>query len=137
MSDVHVRVRVGGEDYALRVDGVLEIGELGEVSPIPGARPEVLGVRNLRGQVIPVFDLATLFALGGAGEPDRIVVVEDGDLRAGFAVEGIVDVGALPDATAAAESDYLSGATLIEGALVGVIDLPAVLEALAPDEAAA
>jgi purine-binding chemotaxis protein CheW len=137
MSDVHVRVRVGGEDYALRVDGVLEIGELGEVTPVPGARPEVLGVRNLRGQVIPVFDLATLFALGGAGEPDRIVVVEDGDLRAGFAVEGVVDVGALPDPTAAAESDYLSGATLVEGALVGVIDLPAVLEALAPDKAKA
>jgi chemotaxis signal transduction protein len=137
MSDVHVRLRLGGEDYALGVDGVLEIGELGEVTPVPGARPEVLGVRNLRGQVIPVFDLATLFELGGGGEPDRIVVVEDGDVRAGFAVESVVDVGALPDATEAAESDYLSGATLIDGALVGVIDLPAVLEALAPEEAAA
>ncbi len=132
MNDTHVRLRVGGEDYALAVDGVLEIGELDGVTPVPGARPEVLGVRNLRGQVIPIVDLAKLFDLPSDADLERIVVVEDGERRAGLAVSSVVDVGPIPAATEAAESGYMKGAALVGGTLVGVIDLPEVLAALAP-----
>ena len=54
MSGVHVRVRVAGEHYALPVEDVLEVAELRAITPVPGAPPAVLGVRNLRGQVLPV-----------------------------------------------------------------------------------
>ena len=57
MSD-HVRLRVGSELYAIPIENVLEVAELGELSAVPGAEPVVLGVRNLHGQVLPVFDLA-------------------------------------------------------------------------------
>ena len=61
MSGVHVRLRVGGESYAFGVEHVLEVAELGEIAPVPGAPAGVLGVRNLRGQVLPVFELASVF----------------------------------------------------------------------------
>ena len=69
MSGLHVRVRVADEHYALPVADVLEVAELGEVTPVPGAGAAVLGVRNLRGQVLPVVDLATVFGARGLGRP--------------------------------------------------------------------
>jgi purine-binding chemotaxis protein CheW len=129
MSSVHVRVRAGAEDYALAVESVLEIAELGEVAPVPGAAAEVLGVRNLRGQVIPVIDIAAVFGLSNQAPFERIVVAEDGDRTAGLAVEAVLDVA---DLSAAEESDspYLTGATLIDGTLVGIVDVAAVLGAV-------
>jgi len=130
MSGVHVRVRAGGEDYALSVDSVLEVSELGDVTPVPSASREVLGVRNLRGQVIPVIDLATVFGLDGEAKRERIVVAEDGERRAALAVERVVDVGTLPAPSEEAESEYLLGAALVDGALVGVVNVGAGLASL-------
>lgn len=134
MSGVHVRVQVAGEHYALPVEAIVEVAELGEVTPVPGAPREVIGVRNLRGQLITVASLAALFGLEARGKPERIVVAEDGDRRAGLAVEAVLDVAALGEPTEAAESPYLRGAALVDGALVGVVNLPATLHALAGTE---
>jgi chemotaxis signal transduction protein len=135
MSRVHVRVLAGGEHYALPVEEVLEIAELGQVTPVPGAPSGVLGVRNLRGQVIPVIDLATMLGLSSDDGNERIVVAEDSGRRAALAVTATVDVGELGAATEEVESSYLSGAILVDGALVGIVDVPAVLAAVAPVEA--
>jgi purine-binding chemotaxis protein CheW len=126
MSGVHVRVRVAGEHYALPVEQVLEVADLGEIASVPGSPPEIAGVRNLRGQVIPVIGLATMLGLSG-GEPSRVVVAESGELRAGLVVDEVLDVGELPSASEQVESDYLLGACLVDGELVGVLDLDAIL----------
>jgi purine-binding chemotaxis protein CheW len=126
MSGVHVRVRVAAEHYALPVEQVLEIADLGAIASVPGSPPEILGVRNLRGQVIPVIALATLLGLTG-GQPSRVVVAESGDLRAGIVVDEVLDVAELPPASEQAESNYLLGAFLIDGELVGALDVDAVL----------
>jgi len=130
MSAMHVRVRTGGEDYALAVAGVSEIATLGPVTPVPGAPGAVLGVWNLRGDVIAAVDLGASMGLEPAAAPSRIVVAEDGKLRAGLVVEAVVDVEALPDSLEPAEHEYLSGMVLIERVPVGVVDLGAVLGAV-------
>jgi purine-binding chemotaxis protein CheW len=131
MSGVHVRLRVAGESYALGVEHVLEVSELGEIAPVPGAHGSVLGVRNLRGEVLPVFDLAAVFGIARNGTPKRLLVAEQGGRRAGFAVDEVTDVGVLADAEEATESEYLAGAVLDDGELVGVVDLERVFAALA------
>ena len=130
MSETHVRIRVGGEAYALPVENVREVAELGEVTPVPGAGRAVLGVRNLRGEVLPVFDLATVFGAERAGHGERLVVAEGVGRRAGFAIDAVTDVGTLPEAVQEAESDLLTGAALADGELVGIVDLEAVFVAL-------
>lgn len=133
---VHVRVRVAGEHYALPVEQVLEVADLGEITSVPGSPPEIVGVRNLRGQVIPVIGLATMLGLSG-DEPGRVVVAESGELRAGLVVDAVLDVGELPPASEQAESDYLLGAFLVDGELVGALDLDAVLAPVEAREASA
>ena len=124
-----MRVLVADEHYALPVADVLEVAELGDVTPLPGAGAAVLGVRNLRGQVLPVVDLATVFELPPA-HPERIVIAERGDLRAGLAVDAIDGVEELPEASEEVDSRHLTGAALADGVLVGVIDIESVLDAV-------
>jgi purine-binding chemotaxis protein CheW len=124
-----VRVQVADEHYALPVADVLEVAELGDVTPVPGAGPAVLGVRNLRGQVLPVVDLATIFEVA-PGKAERIVIAERDGLRAGLAVDAVAGVEQLPEATEEVGSGHLVGAALADGALVGVIDVESVLAAV-------
>jgi purine-binding chemotaxis protein CheW len=129
VSRLHVRVRVADEHYALAVEDVLEVAELGDVTPVPGAGAAVLGVRNLRGQVLPVVDLATVFDLPPA-QSERIVIAERGGLRAGLAVDTVTGVEELPEASEEVDSPHLAGAALADGALVGVVDVGSVLKAV-------
>ena len=129
MSMLHVRVRVAGEDYALPVADVLEIAEFGEIAPVPGATAAVLGIRNLRGQVLPVVDLAGVLGLAPTAAPERIVIADEGGRRAGLAVDAVAGVEQLPAATEDAESPHLKGAALAAGGLVGMVDVASVLDA--------
>jgi chemotaxis signal transduction protein len=130
MSGVHVQVRVGTELYALPVVRVLEVGEMRALTVAPGASRATLGICNLRGDLLPVFDLATVLGLPRSEDPQRMLVAERGGTRAGFAVDEVTDVDELPEADQEADSDLLSGAALINGSLVGVIDVDRLFDLL-------
>jgi len=134
---VHVRLRVGAESYALPVEHVLEVAELGEITPVPGSQRAVLGVRNLRGQILPIVDLATVFGIQGSGNPQRVVVAESNGHRAGFAIDDVSDIEQLPDSIDETESDLLSGAALTNDELVGVVDVARVFKSLEQEGAVA
>lgn len=131
MNDVHVRLRVGGETYAFPVEDVLEVADLGHIARVPGAGPDVLGVRNLRGEVLPVFDLASVLGIAREGAAHRLLVVEHGGHRAAFAIDDVLDVAELATPAEATDSRFLHGATLDNGTLVGVVDVARLFESLA------
>lgn len=66
---------VGEEWYAIDLAVVREVVPAPAVTPLPGAPESVLGVVNLRGEVVPVFDTGTLIGVGPA-PPDHLVVIE-------------------------------------------------------------
>jgi len=123
VSGIYVRVRVGAEAYALPVEHVLEVSELGDVAAVPRAPAPTMGVTNLRGQVLPVFDLAGVFGLARADTPTRLLVAEDNGQRAGLAIDDVTDVGPLQEALQESDSELLAGASLDGGSLIGVIDV--------------
>ena len=130
MTAVHVTMRVGAESYALPVSNVLEVAECGRLTAVPGASAETLGVRNLRGEALPVFDLATVLGISREGAAARLVVTEDRGRRVGLAIEEVVDVGELPPGDEETDSPFLTGAVLTDHGLIGVIDAQAVLDRL-------
>jgi purine-binding chemotaxis protein CheW len=125
-----VRLLVGAEVYAIPVTHVSEIADVGDLTPVPGAPPEVLGVRNLRGQILPVVDLAMLLRIPRTTAPSWLVVAEAGELTAGLAIDEVSGVDQLPDPTDEADSDLLTGALLDHDELIGVIDVPSVFTEL-------
>jgi purine-binding chemotaxis protein CheW len=130
VTGVVVRLRVGREEYALPVENVREVAELGELAPLPGTPPVVLGVRNLRGQILPVYDLAAVLGVVGDGTPRRLVVAENDGRQAGLAIDEVSDVDVLPDPTGETDSPLLRGSTLAGEGLVGIVDVPALFGAL-------
>jgi chemotaxis signal transduction protein len=127
---VYVRLRVAAEAYAMPVENVLQVAELGDVTAVPGSRPEMLGVRNLRGQILPVVDLALLLGIPRTAPPTRLLVAEAGGRQAGFAIDQVSEVGDLEDPTEETDSDMLVGAALAGGDLIGVIDVTRVFDSL-------
>jgi chemotaxis signal transduction protein len=127
---VYVRLRLAAEAYAIPVEHVVEVAAIGRVAAIPGARPEVLGVRNLRGRILPVVDLARILGVPRSAPALRLLVSEVAGRQAGLAVDEVSDVGELGDPTEETESGLLLGATLVAGDLVGVVDLPGVFDSL-------
>lgn len=126
----YVRLRVAAEMYAMPVRYVLEVTPLGEVVPVPGARPEILGIRNLRGQILPVVDLATLLGIQRTAPAGRLLVAADDDRRAAFTIDEMTDVTELGEPTQETESALLLGAVLTETDLIGVINVPKVFNIL-------
>jgi purine-binding chemotaxis protein CheW len=135
MRAVHVKFRLGRERYALPIENVLEVAELGELTTIPGAGPGVLGVRNFNGQVLPVFDLGRVLGVSHNGRPPHVVVADHGGRLAGLAVDAVTDVGPFAASVEEAESEYLTHAVLEDGRLVGVVDVGCLFEALAKEAA--
>jgi purine-binding chemotaxis protein CheW len=136
VSEIHVRCRVGVESYALPVENVLEVSELGEVGVIPGCGPAVLGLLNLRGRVLPAFDLARVLGIPREGSPSRLVVAELDGRMAGLAIDEVTDVGPLPGAVEETEVQYLARTALHDGELIGVIDVERLFAALEPEATA-
>jgi chemotaxis signal transduction protein len=130
MDAVHVRLRVAGELYAVPVEDVLEVTEIGELAVVPGAGAGLLGVQNLHGQVLPVFDLAHVLGLQREQPPTRIVVAERERELAGLAVDDVTDVAPLGEQTEETDGEHLQGAVLEGGVLVGVVDLDRVFTTL-------
>lgn len=112
------------------VEHVLEVADLGQVRVVPGSQPALVGVWNLRSQILPVVDLALLLHIPRTVQPSRLLVAEAGNRRAGFAIDDVSGVGLLGDSMQETESELLIGAALDGAGLIGVIDVPRVFDSL-------
>jgi chemotaxis signal transduction protein len=128
VPDVHVRVRVGQERYALAVKYVCEVLELGALTAVPGASESMLGLRNLNGEILPVFDLARLLSIQREGPLSRLIVTEHSSRRAAFAVDDVLDVGEISGALEDSELAFLKASTVIDGQLVGVLAVGSLID---------
>jgi purine-binding chemotaxis protein CheW len=128
--NVYVNVRVGGEAYALPIESVLEVKELDSLTALPGAGAGALGLSNFHGQVLPVFDLAYVLSAPDVDGPARLVVSDHAGRLVGLAVDEVANVGSFDAELEPAESEYLSASALVDGRLVGVVDLDRVFARL-------
>ena len=92
-----LRVCVGHDSYAFELLRVQEVVRVAPVVAMRGAAHSVLGVMNLRGRIVPVFDLGLWLDVGAvkADERSRVVVVERDDELIGVLVTCVDDVVSL------------------------------------------
>lgn len=74
-NDQYLIFFLAGEEYAISILQVTDIIECGAVTRVPGTRPWIRGVHNLRGTVVPVIDLAIKFGLPATEVTRRTCVV--------------------------------------------------------------
>jgi chemotaxis signal transduction protein len=89
-----IAFRVGEELYAVSLSDVREVILPPEIVPVPGAGRDVLGVINLRGNVVTVINSRAAFGLGGCpdGAGARILVVDRGSTCVGALVDAVEDI---------------------------------------------
>ncbi len=134
---------LAAEELALELSRLEEIVEPGPITRAPGAPPWLLGALNLRGQALPVIDLAAKLGLGSpAGlleRPAILVFYPPGSSgRLGIQVSrvlGFVEVaegamGAAPRWGTAVASEFLLGVIGADDRFVPVLDLAAAVAAV-------
>jgi purine-binding chemotaxis protein CheW len=134
-----VNFRLRDEEFGVDISSVREITKVGEITQIPEAPRSIRGVTNLRGQIIPVIDLAGEFGLSPQErlpETARIVVAEIGDRTVGILVDEVPEVLKLAEEKIETppelmESDvargYVRGVGKLDHRLILVLDLEKVL----------
>ena len=129
-QSTYVLLQLGAERYALPVEQVQEVVELERLTPVPGAPPATLGIHNLRGQILPVFDLGLILSVGGEYDNRQIVITDSEAGHLGFSVSVVSAVTDLPEARESVDSPFLQGAAWIDEYLVGIIDRELVIASI-------
>jgi len=125
--------RLGEETYGIDILRVKEIRGWSPVTRVPQSPPQVLGVLNLRGAIVPIIDLRLRFALDSAEfTPVTVIIVisvktGDGHKECGLVVDSVSDVVDLdesalrpaPTLAGSASADYIENlATVDDGMLI-------------------
>ena len=112
---------LGAEHYGIESRHIREIHPLNEFTPLPCTPSFVLGLVNVRGQIISIIDIKKLFDLPEKGLTDlnKVIVVHANHIEVGILAAAIVGVRsiaqeelqpALPTLTGIRE-EYLRGIT--------------------------
>lgn len=132
--------RLGEEWYAVGVEDVREIFQEYDLTTIPGVPNHILGVVNVRGEILSVTDPATLMRIGtvqaeGQAQPAAIVVVR-GDVVTALVVDEIGDIAEVPRESLEpaisiidrAQAEYISGSVHVGELMVGVLNIERILQ---------
>jgi purine-binding chemotaxis protein CheW len=127
--------RLGDQLYATPLAQVSEVIRDGELTPVPGAASDLLGIRHLRGRIVPVLDgrrRLGLPARGPANDADvRVVMLVYGTHLVGVRVDAVGDLVSLdagtiappPPGRAEREEDPVHGVLSWQGGFVALLDV--------------
>lgn len=89
-----VTFRLENETYGVNVMQVQEVLRYSEIAPVPGAPSYVLGIINLRGNVVTVIDTRSRFGLmpDEVTDSTRVVIIESNKQVIGILVDSVAEV---------------------------------------------
>lgn len=123
---------LGGVQLVMSMDEVREILRYPPLSKVPGAKPWVKGIANVRGTLLPIMDLNGF--ISGERTPldrrTRVLVVENSGVTSGLLVDEVLGMrhfvaesyNPVPPEVASPLKAYLSGTYGRDGNLWGVFD---------------
>lgn len=86
------------ERYAVELQYVRDVYPLEQLTPVPCTPAHVLGIVNLRGEILSVIDIKKFFDLPDKGLTDlnKVIVLDSGSMRFGILADAIIGVHAIP-----------------------------------------
>jgi twitching motility protein PilI len=136
---VGIAFKMGGETFLVAREETREVlGFPAVLTRIPGAKPWVKGLANIRGQLLPMLDLRQFLGSGptNPGRNTRIVVANHRDIPAGLMVDEVLGFRRFAEAEFNAEApptvvrcdNYLAGAFRRGGDVWPVLSLKSLVE---------
>lgn len=133
----YLSFEVSGEGYAIDIALTREIRGWTEPSVMPEAQSHEMGVINLRGEMLPLINLATKLGLPSPEIHVRsvIIVAEVNDTAVGLLVDSVSniispsqeDIRTPPETNSETAGSYVSALTIIDEKMVRILELGAVL----------
>lgn len=109
------------EQYAVEANFVREVYPLTDLVPLPCTPPFVVGVINVRGQILSVIDLKRFFDVPDQGATDlnKVIILQSHDVEVGILADAIVGTRSLspsalqppPPTLTSVRAEYLKGVT--------------------------
>jgi purine-binding chemotaxis protein CheW len=89
-----VEFMLANERYGIESSYVREVYPLRDYTPLPCTPSFVLGLLNLRAQIISVIDIKKFFDMPekGISDPNKVIIVSDGKMIFGILADVILDV---------------------------------------------
>lgn len=135
--------KLAGEEYGLDITAVQEVLRLQRITLVPQMPVFALGVVNIRGNVIPVFDLRKKFHLAekAADKQTKIMIVTVDDTHISIVVDQVLDnikldathIDPSPNVKMKMERDCIKGVGMFEDRIIILLDLAKVHEHLKRD----
>ena len=137
-SEQFLSFKIGNELYGLSILRVQEIKGWEATTPIPGDVPKYMkGMINLRGAVIPIFDLRIKFGMNKSVYDKKTVVivtkimVNDEEKTMGIVVDSVQDTQTIkfseihppPELGSAVDSEFIKGISSIDENMLVILDL--------------
>ena len=106
--------QLGSETYAFESKFVREVCILSDFTKLPGLPEFVLGITNVRGQIISIIDLKKLVHIpsAGLGELNKVIIIQNNKMELGILIDGLIGTNAiyLPEDSNKLLSDFEGGA---------------------------
>jgi len=128
-----VTFRRDNETYGINVMQVQEVLRYTDIAPVPGAPDYVMGIINLRGNVVTVIDTRARFGLPPSEVTDnsRIVIIESERQVIGIMVDSVAEVVYLkqseidtaPNVGTDESAKFIQGVSNRDGELLILVDL--------------
>jgi purine-binding chemotaxis protein CheW len=89
-----VEFLLAAEHYGIELTNIREIHALSEFTPVPGTPAFVLGLTNVRGQILSLIDIKKLFDLPERGLTDlnKVIVVRTHQMELGILADAVLGV---------------------------------------------
>jgi purine-binding chemotaxis protein CheW len=121
---------VGAETYAIELGDVREVLEAPGITGVPTAPASVLGLFNLRGEVMVVLDTGVLLGGDAGGDVEAVVVVDSPLGCAGLAATASTRTVELGETIGVSRRPSGRGRYRVGRTLVTLLDLPRVIESV-------
>ena len=107
-------IQAGGETYGLPMESLVAVYTNHTIIPVPCVPAYVAGIANVRGEIMPVFDLAALLKVASADKKQTLIVASSQENSVAFCVETVgearaVQLSALQPVPPMLNEAYLSG----------------------------
>lgn len=121
---------VGDERYAVDITSAREVVTAPDIVTLPTAPARVLGLFNVRGELIPIFDTAALLGLAPVGDVSFAAIVETTLGVAALATTGLGEAVELGEPVGNTDSPGAVASYEVGSNLVVLLDLEALLAPL-------
>ncbi len=138
MRDQYIILALEKTLFAFPLSSALEIGQRPDITPLPNLPNWILGISNIRGQIISFINLKAFFGIPSTRKKSdrRFLIIQNRDIKIGIIIDRIMGIFSLNQIDTNLQNspysegkiaEYILGVAISEDSLTNIIDVDKLL----------